>query len=75
MCDYYLKAWYIGVAQRPAEQETRKQAAAHHPIEKSKTGTGLKYPVNDCHRKHPPTPSHPRPPNPPTVVPNKPSHQ
>ena len=20
MCDYYLKAWYIGVAQRPAEQ-------------------------------------------------------
>ena len=59
--------------QNSGSQETRKQAAAHHPIEKLKTGTGLKYPVNDCHRKHPPTLSHPRPPNPPTVVPTNPA--
>ena len=48
--------------QNSGSQETRKQAAAHHPIEKLKTGTGLKYPVNDCHRKHPPAPDPQTPP-------------
>ena len=52
-------------------QETRKYAAAHHPTRKSKTRAGLKYPVNDRHRKHPPP--HPAPDTPNLPPPSKPA--